>query len=291
MSHAVSNAQGESAERRRGAKVAVVIPCFNDGAVLSEALASLEDAAGCEVVVVDDGSTDPATLRTLEELPARGTAVVRQRNAGPSAARMTGLRNTSAPYIYNLDADDLAVPVSIEAMAARLDENPAAAACYGDYEEFGERRLVRLVPSALDPFRLAYTNEYPVTALFRRSALEAVGGWRHGGRYEDWHLWLSLAERGCSAVHAGAGVITFRRRLHGERGLAAAKAHHRAIYRDLRREHAALFADLAAHRRASDLSPARKLLYPLIYGGRPRFRAERHVKALLDRAGVWTLRG
>ena len=40
----------------------------------------------------------------------------------------------------------------------------------------------------------------------------------------------------------------------------------------------------------SDLSPARKLLYPVVYGGRRRFGIERRLKRLLDRAGLWTLR-
>jgi len=131
-----------------------------------------------------------------------------------------------------------------------------------------------------------------VTALFRRSALEAAGGWRHiGAGYEDWGLWMTLAERGCVGAHAGPGVITVRRRMHGERMLAAAKANHSELYRALRHGHPRLFEELRAHRRASDMSATRKLLYPIVYGGRRRFRFESRAKALLDRAGIWTLRG
>jgi hypothetical protein len=92
-------------------------------------------------------------------------------------------------------------------------------------------------------------------------------------------------------VHAGAGVITFHKRLHGKRMLSAAKAEHRAIYAALRREHPQLFTEIATHRRRSSLSHTRKLLYPVVYGGRHRFRFEAHAKRLLDRVGVWTLRG
>jgi len=73
--------------------------------------------------------------------------------------------------------------------------------------------------------------------------------------------------------------------------LRAAKANHHVLYRILRREHPSLFDELPAHRRASSLSPPRKLLYPVIYGGRRRFRFERRIKAWLDRVGIWTLRG
>jgi glycosyltransferase involved in cell wall biosynthesis len=276
----------------RARRVAVIIPCHNDGALVGEAVSSLDRGPETELVIVDDGSTDPETRRALDDLARRGVTVLRQENAGLSAARMAGVRATSAPYIYNLDADDLAVSTGLQTMLERLEADPQAAVCFGDYEEFGDSELIRLVPITIDPFRLAFTNEYPVTALFRREALEAAGGWREvGAGYEDWRLWMTLAEQGSRGVHAGRGVLTYRRRLHGERMLGAAKRDHRALYRTLRSEHPRLFAELRAHRRASDLPSLRKLLYPVVYGPRRRFRFERKLKAWLDRLGVWTLRG
>ncbi|HWX44320.1 MAG TPA: glycosyltransferase family A protein [Solirubrobacteraceae bacterium] len=272
--------------------MAVVIPCYNDGALVPDAVSSTQSSDDVEVVVIDDGSTEGGTQRALEELTQRGIRVLHQGNAGLSAARMAGVKATLAPYIYPLDADDLAMPDALRTMADLLDANPDTAVCYGDYEEFGDSRLLRLVPRKIDPYRLAYTNEYPVTALFRRGTLESVGGWKHlGAGYEDWGLWMTLAERGCRGVYAGPGLLTVRRRLHGERMLGAAKADHTALYRTLRQEHPRLFAELKDHRRASDMSPVRKLLYPYVYGSRRRFRFESRVKTLLDRAGVWTLRG
>ena len=242
--------------------------------------------------MVDDGSTDPATLDAFAALEADGVRVVHQENTGLPGARMRGLAETSAPYVFPLDSDDLLEAATLPAMADALDAAPGAAAAFGDYAEFGgPEDLVRAVPDRLDPFRVAYVNEYPVSALFRRTALEHVGGWkaiRWG--YEDWDLWMGLAEAGLPAVHVGTGRITYRRRLHGTRMLTAAKANHREIYRTLKGRHPRLFADIAEHRRRSDMSPRRKLLYPVVYGGRPRFRFERHVKALLDRTRLWTLR-
>src|ERR1700722_7726663 len=279
-----------TAEHSDQPRIAVIIPCYNDGALAAEAVATAQ-ATDVEVVAVNDGSTHTDTRRVLDDLAGPGVTIVHQDNAGLSAARMAGVRATTAPYIYNLDADDLAAPGALQAMASRLDAEPEAAVCYGDYLEFGDSELVRVVPPTIDPYRLAYTNEYPVTALFRRSALEAVGGWRPvGAGYEDWGLWMTLAERGCHGVHAGPDVLTFQKRLHGERMLAGAKADHPSRYDALRRQHPDLFAKLAAHRRASDLSPLRKVLYPIVYGGRRRFRFEGQVKAWLDRAGIWTLR-
>lgn len=274
-------------------RVAVVIPCFNDGHLALEALASVNEPEPVEVVVVDDASTDRDSRRALDRLgDGAGATVIRHdANQGLSRSRMTGVSATTARYVFPLDADDLAVAGALSKMADRLDADPRASVCYGDYREFGEHELVRAVPSRLDPFRVAYTNEYPPSAMFTRVVLERTGGWElaeYG--YEDWDFWMRLAESGERGIYMGAGVLTYRRRLHGTRMLTSARVHHVELYRTLRRRHPALFAELSAHRRASEMPAARKLLYPFVYGGRRRFGFERKVKAALDRLGVWTLR-
>jgi glycosyltransferase involved in cell wall biosynthesis len=254
-------------------RVAVVVPCFNDGAVLPEALGSLVDQEPVELVLVDDASTDEATARILDEQRARGVTVIRHAvNAGLSAARMTGVRATSSPFVFPLDADDLVAPGALARLADLLESHPAAAVAFADYEEFGVRARVVAVPARLDPFRIAYRNEYPVASLFRREALDRVGGWRDVAGlvgYEDWNLWMALAEDGAQGLRGAPGEVALRRRIHGNRMLADAGRRHRELYGHLRRLHPSLFADIRRHRRASDLDRARKLLYPVLFGGRP----------------------
>ena len=282
--------------REPAARVAVIVPCYNDGATVGETVASIDEAEPVELVVVDDASTDPATAKELERLEADGIRVVRHpHNLGLVGARTTGLRETRAPYVFPLDADDCAAPGALGAMADVLDAHPQVGVCYGDYEEFGRGSVVRAVPERLDPYRLGYTNEYPVSSLFRRRALDAVDGWSVPPAlesYEDWNLWLKLVERGELGVHLGPSRITYRRRLQADGGrmLDVSKTRHPQIYRELRAAHPRLFASVREHRRRSDLSPVRKLLYPVVYGGRRRFGIERRLKRLLDRAGLWTLR-
>jgi glycosyltransferase involved in cell wall biosynthesis len=274
-------------------RVAVIISCYNDGRVALEAVASVEGGEPVELVVVDGSSSDRETLAILEELERDGVSVLRHgENLGLAAARNSGLEATSAPYVFPLDADDHAIPGALSAMADVLDADKDAAVCFGDYLEFGYMELVRAVPTRLDPYRLAYANEYPGLALFRRGVLEEVGGWRGapGPAYVDWDLWMTMAERGCRAVHLGEGKLTFRRRLEGPSMNTAARKRHPELYDGLRREHSRLFEQLRDHRRTSDLNVFRKLLYPVIYGGRPRLAFEPKIKVLLDRAGIWTLR-
>ncbi|MDA0171291.1 glycosyltransferase family 2 protein [Solirubrobacter taibaiensis] len=273
--------------------MAVIVPCFNAGRLILETIESLQEPEPLELIVVDDRSDDAETQQALAELEARGVRVIRgMENRGAAAARTTGLNETTAPFVFPLDADDLAIPGRISRAADLLEANPDAAAVIGDYEEFGNATIVRAVPDALDPYRIAFTNEYAITSLFRRSAVEQAGGWRdplpeHRG-YEDWNLWMDLAERGARVVHLHD--VLYRRRLHAPGLDLQARRRHAEIYAALRRLHRPLFADLAAHRRRSPLSRPRKLLYPVLYGDRKLIGFVRWLKPLLDRAGVWTLR-
>jgi hypothetical protein len=185
---------------------------------------------------------------------------------------MTGLRATYAAYVFPLDSDDLAVPGALSAMADCLDGRTEAAVCFGDYLEFdGGAEHLRTVPPVLDPYRVAYRNDYPVSSLFRRTALESVGGWQGvGGEvgYEDWNLWMTLAERGMIGIHWGRGVA-FRRRVHGTRMLGSVRSRHIALYLTLRTLHPRLFAELRRHRRTTTLGPRARRLYPVLYGWRP----------------------
>jgi glycosyltransferase involved in cell wall biosynthesis len=275
-------------------RIAVIVPCFNDGEHVEETITSVTADESLELVLVDDASIDPRTRAVVDQLEQAGTRVVRhETNQGVGAARNTGLAATTAPFVFPLDSDDLACPGAIGRLANLLDADPAAAAAYGDYEEFGDVELLRAVPGRLDPYRLAYTNEYPPAALFRRSVLEELGGWDefrvNRTNYEDWDLWMKLAEGGLPAAYLGHGTPTYRQRVHGPRLLEAAKRNHAAIYRRLRARHRTLFTQRAEHRRASDLSPVRKFAYPLVYGRRPRFAFEPRIKAILEKSGVWTL--
>ena len=277
------------------ARIAVIIPCYGEARLIAEAVASIQEPEPVHIVVVDDHSPDEETRRTLDELEAGGVTVIRlEQNQGVGRARMRGLAVTRSPYVAPLDADDLAEPGRLSEMADRLDDDPEAVACVGDILEFGGvREVLRAVPETLDPYRVAYTNEYPITALFRRTALDAVGGWYRtwitGQGYEDWNLWMDFAQRGWRIVHLGAGVIGYRRRLHGCRLNAEAKRRHAELYDAMRHDHGPLFASLAEHRRRSTLSRTRRLLYPIVYGARAEVPFERVLKPWLDRFGIWTL--
>jgi glycosyltransferase involved in cell wall biosynthesis len=243
-------------------RIAVVVPCYNDGATLPEAIASVREQEPCELLVVNDGSTDSATKQVFEELERAGVHIVHQENAGLSAARMAGVHNTSAPYVFVLDADDRIEPASLTALADALDAHPSARAAWGDERTFGRAEV--LVPQGrdLDPWLITYLNEWPATAMFRREAILESGGWELRGGYEDWDLWMTFAERGWTGIHVPTIVANYR--LHAGRMLGDSVKRHGDIYASLRRRHARLFAERAANRSGSPAPRRAKVLFPVI---------------------------
>jgi glycosyltransferase involved in cell wall biosynthesis len=278
------------------ARVAVVVPSHDDGELVAEAVHSVAEDEPVEIVVVDQASADGPTLQALAALESEGYRVVRlSANEGPARLRNAGVESTLAHYIFVLEPGNVAVPGALGRMADALDNSPDAGACVGNYEEVEVHGLVRTVPKQLDPYRVAFTNEYPPSALFRRTALETVGGWRRLiselDARADWNLWMSLAERGLPGAHFGTGELTYLRRMHAGRLAWAGRSYNLRLYAALREQHPGLFERLREHRVATDLSPLRARLYPIVYGRRPRVKAETIVKSAMDKLGIWTLTG
>jgi glycosyltransferase involved in cell wall biosynthesis len=247
-------------------RIAVIIPCHNDGALAQEAIASIREDEPIEAVVVDDGSTDAHTLARLASLSESGVRVLRRENGGLGAARNTGLQGTVAPLLYPLDADDLLEPGALGAMADTLGRHPEAQFTWGDYVVFGDYDGSYRSPERLLPWTLTYVNPYPVSSMFRREVLERAGGWE-GWAYEDWDLWLRLVGLGAHGVRTDR--VVYRRRLHGEgRLLGQARRRHKELYAEIVRRNRGVLAR-RRELRAEEL-PAlwKRVLYPVMFGSR-----------------------
>lgn len=114
--------------------VSIVIPTFNDGPVLSQAIdCSLNQTyKNIEIIIVDDGSSDN-TEQILREKYSGRVIYVRQENKGPGSARNTGVRYSSGKYVQFLDADDLLDPDKIRIQVELLRDIPETALSYSDY--------------------------------------------------------------------------------------------------------------------------------------------------------------
>lgn len=243
-------------------RVAILVACHDDAPTIQETIDSLRGEPAIEMVVVDDGSTDTETHRALTNLERQGVRVLRQANAGPSAAWMNALEATTAPYVMPFSSDDLLLPGATTRLADRLDSNPQAAAAWGDLESFGATSA--LVPSAptLDPWFVTYVNSIPGIALFRRTLLIEAGGWQLHRGMEDWDLWMRLAAHRFPGVHVSGAAFLYRRDAGGRfRGRVKKFG---PYYDELRERNRALFEHRAENRRRSQAPGVLKVLFPLV---------------------------
>src|SRR5262245_16412104 len=88
--------------------ISIIIPCFNQGHFLKDALLSLEkcDKNLFEIIIINDGSTDESTNRYLRELSDQGLHVIFQNNTGLGQARNNGIMEAKGKYILPLDSDN-----------------------------------------------------------------------------------------------------------------------------------------------------------------------------------------
>lgn len=178
--------------------ISIVVPCYNGGAFIEGLLESLrlQTFRDYEVVIVDDGSSDPATIETLKSVE-KLARVVRQSNRGLPSARNTGFREAIGDLVLPLDCDDRLAPSFLAATYRAMQEAPAAVGFVfthmrvsGGLEGHFETHCNR--------FDQLFLNHLPYAMLIRKSAWQKVGGYDETMRdgLEDWEFNLRLLSAG-----------------------------------------------------------------------------------------------
>lgn len=178
-------------------KVSIVVPCYNHGSFLLETLDSLQRQTftDYEIIVVNDGSTEVATVALLQSLTRPKTRVIHTDNRGVSAARNKGIAEANGEYILPLDSDDKIGPKFLEQAVNVLETRPEVAIVYFERILFGEREGLDTLPD-YDPRSLLVDNCIYPAALFRKIDWKVVGGYSElmVFGWEDWDFWISISE-------------------------------------------------------------------------------------------------
>lgn len=205
----------------------IIIPFYNMARWLPE---TLESARGqthpnTEIIIVDDGSTDPASIAMLKRIEKQGDVrIVRKRNGGLGDARNAGIAQARAKWVVPLDADDLLHPdfVAKTLHAARqpgTSARPLAmvtsmVAAFPDPPGTHEDAPWVWLPLGLERDMLPAANVCSCcVALIDKSAIEAVGGYDAWlTSYEDWDFYCALASRGFRCEFIPQRLIYYRQR-------------------------------------------------------------------------------
>jgi glycosyltransferase involved in cell wall biosynthesis len=257
-------------------RVSIIVPCFNAGTDLERAISSAvaQTYRDFEVVVVDDGSTDAATLATLSAVARRpGVTVHRTENRGPSAARNTAITRSRGAYILPLDADDYLAATYLARTVPLLDEDATLGVAYTWVGLTGQHTGTWKTGDFTVPALLVRCTLH-VTALYRREVWAAVGGYdpRFVDGADDWDFWLSAAGRGVTARCVPEVLAYYQRSDRSRERKARAPGVAGRVMRMLVTKHRALYeahleealAGLYEHLAATSLTLERVYQHPAI---------------------------
>ena len=223
--------------------LSVIVPCHNYGEFIRDALRSIQSQTyqGYEVIVVDDGSTDTETLEVLDQIREEGFRVLRFEDLGPAEAPNRGISIAKGKYICRLDSDDTLEPTYFEKCLSLMESNPGLAFAYTHLRAFGDEHYIRLA----EPFNLRLLMNYNhinATAIFRKSAWEAVGGYDPSMRgYEDWEFWIRMGKSSFRGKLIPETLFNYRR--HGPSLIDRSQKMHKALMRHIRIKHADLYSN------------------------------------------------
>jgi len=201
-------------------RVSIVLPVFNAGRYLAQALdsAAAQTYRDFEIVIVDDGSSEARTLALLEDAAHRpGVHVHRTENRGPANARNFAIERARGAYILPLDADDYLAPTFLEKTVPALDADTDVGVAFTWVGLVGDHHGVWKTGGFSVPELLARCTLH-VTSLFRRELWVDVGGYDPAfvESAEDWDLWLGAAARGWQG-RCIPEVLTYYRRSSSSR--------------------------------------------------------------------------
>jgi glycosyltransferase involved in cell wall biosynthesis len=202
--------------------VSVIIPCYNRASVVGETIQCVlrQTLPPDEIIVVDDGSTDN-TVGVLESFGSR-LRILRQKNAGPAAARNAGLSVASGDYVWFMDSDDLASLNKLEVQVRALEQSGADIAlapwircrlegsrAYAETHVLQQKGLPREMARAL----VSRWTMLLQVALFRRNFLSKLAGFDPNPDFvavEDQLFFLHCFLARARTVHTPECLVVYR---------------------------------------------------------------------------------
>jgi GT2 family glycosyltransferase len=195
-------------------KVSVIIPCYNQGEFLEEALSGIEGSVNqlYEIIIVNDGSTEEKTLSFLKKYESEGYHIIHQENCGLAGARNNGIKAAKAPYILPLDADNRVDPEYLTKAIQILDQEKDVGVVYANPRLFGDKKEMQTLPD-FELYRLLAVNYIDACAVFRKDLWTEFGGFDPDMPfmgYEDWEFWIRIAKAGWKFKHLDEFLFDYR---------------------------------------------------------------------------------
>lgn len=225
-------------------KISIIIPCFNQGIYLNEAVESVLNQSfdDFEIIIVNDGSTDDFTNKLLATYEKPKTKVIITKNNGVSMARNIGISNATGEYILPLDADDKIGTTYLEEAVKVLDQRKDIGIVYCDAEFFGNNNQKwKLAEYSLN--EILISNCIFCSGVFRKEDWLKVNGYKAQMEegWEDWEFWLSLIENGAGVYKIPKVLFYYRQ--HENHKTQQSKENRLLLYKKIIQYHSNLYIE------------------------------------------------
>ena len=191
-------------------KISVIIPCYNYGKYLSDAIESAlaQTYKNIEIIVVDDGSTDN-TVEIANKYPVK---IFTQNNRGLSATRNFGISKATGQWIFPIDADDKIIENCFEQLLEKAKKENADIVCPGLQEFEGRNRSHRYADKNLTLKGFKITNQVHASCLYKRGIWEDIGGYDENMKegHEDWDFWARALRKEYKMVAINEPMFFYR---------------------------------------------------------------------------------
>ncbi|MHB8578570.1 MAG: glycosyltransferase [Ignavibacteriaceae bacterium] len=209
---------GKQNQTKNNPAVSIVIPCYNQGEYLPDALDSIskQKFENFECIVVNDGSTDNSKeiIEDFIRLNSRlNISLITTKNNGLSGARNEGIKKAKGEFILPLDADDTLKVNALERFFLIANEFKEYDIFYPDYETFG---VVNKYVSCIDEFEfqnpLRNENGLPYCSFYKKEVWTKNSGYNSNmiWGFEDWDFWLSSLQNGFKAKRIAEPLFNYR---------------------------------------------------------------------------------
>ncbi len=225
-------------------KISVIIPCFNYGRFIEEAVHSVlaQSFKDYEIIIVDDGSTDSHTLEILNKIENEHPEIIiiHQPNGHLSNARNNGIKASRGEFYLPLDADDTIEPTILEKCYDLISQEPELGFVYPYVHFFGNEEYV-WENQEFNFYDLLWANHPTLSALIRKKAWEEIGGYDEAMKdgYEDWEFWIRMGKHGWFGKLWREPLFNYRQ--HGVSMLKETELKHDLIVRYIRNKHKDLY--------------------------------------------------
>ena len=194
-------------------KVSVIIPCYNQGHFLQEAVASVlaQTYQDYEIIIINDGSDNADTNQVIKNFNHKKIVVLEIENVGLPEARNKGITNSNGEFIMLLDADNKITPQYLDKTIAVFEQNQSVDIVYTNGIYFGEKSEMWEQPKLELPLMLT-RNLIDACAIYKKTVWDKCSGYNKNMKFgwEDWDFWLTAIEHDFKFYHLAEPLFNYR---------------------------------------------------------------------------------